>query len=61
MTGVQLFSGKKQGDLEWAQKFLIKGLPKFIIIDPDGNIVNPNAPPPSQGEKLLDIFDGLGI
>ncbi|WP_237274870.1 TlpA family protein disulfide reductase [Tenacibaculum ovolyticum] len=61
MTGVQLFSGKKQGDLEWAQKFLIKGLPKFIIIDPDGKIVNPNAPPPSQGERLLDIFDGLGI
>jgi thiol-disulfide isomerase/thioredoxin len=61
MTGVQLFSGKKQGDLEWAQKFLIKGLPKFIIIDPDGNIVNPNAPPPSQGERLLDIFDDLGI
>ncbi|WBX73220.1 TlpA disulfide reductase family protein [Tenacibaculum pacificus] len=61
MTGIQLFSGKKQGDLEWAQKFLIKGLPKFIIIDPNGNIVSPNAPAPSQGEKLIDIFDELGI
>ena len=61
MTGVQLFSGKKQSELEWAQKFLIKGLPKFIIIDPDGNIVNPNAPAPSQGQRLLDIFDELGV
>ncbi len=61
MTGVQLFSGKKQDELEWAQKFLIKGLPKFIIIDPQGNIVTPNAPTPSQGEKLIKIFDELGI
>jgi len=61
MTGIQLFSGKKQEDLEWAQKFLIKGLPKFILIDPDGKIVNPNAPAPSEGEKLINIFDGLGI
>lgn len=61
MTGTQLFSGKKLEDLEWAQKFLIKGLPKFIIIDPQGNIVNPNAPAPSQGEKLISIFDELGV
>ncbi|MBE7628482.1 TlpA family protein disulfide reductase [Tenacibaculum piscium] len=61
MTGIQLFSGKKQADLEWAQKFLIKGLPKFIIIAPDGTIVSPNAPAPSQGEKLTNIFDELGI
>ncbi|MCF2874205.1 MULTISPECIES: TlpA family protein disulfide reductase [unclassified Tenacibaculum] len=61
MTGIQLFSGKKQDDLEWAQKFLIKGLPKFILIDPDGKIVNPNAPAPSQGEKLIKIFDDLGV
>ncbi|WP_271407148.1 TlpA family protein disulfide reductase [Tenacibaculum soleae] len=61
MTGIQLFSGKKQSELEWAKKFLIKGLPKFIIIDPDGNIVNPNAPRPSEGEKLINIFDKLNI
>ena len=61
MTGIQLFSGGEIADLEWAQKFLIKALPKFIIIDPDGNIVNSNAPAPSQGQRLIDIFDGLGI
>ncbi|QXP72362.1 TlpA disulfide reductase family protein [Tenacibaculum sp. HL-MS23] len=61
MTGIQLFSGKKQSELEWAQKFLIKGLPKFIIIDPNGNIVNPNAPAPSGGEELINIFNELKI
>lgn len=61
MTGVQLFSGKKQAELEWAQNFLITGLPKFIIIDPEGKIVNSNAPAPSQGSKLIDIFDQLNI
>lgn len=61
MTGVQLFSGQTIANLEWAKKFLIKGLPKFIIIDPDGNIISPNAPPPTSGQKLIDIFDELGI
>ena len=61
MTGVQLFSGGEIADLEWAKKFLIKGLPKFILIDPDGNIVTSNAPAPSEGEKLIDLFDDLGI
>ena len=61
MTGIQLFSGEKIADLEWAQKFLIKALPKFIIIDPDGNIVNSNAPAPSQGQRVRDLFDELGI
>lgn len=61
MTGVQLFSGSPHLNLPWAQNFLIKGLPKFILIDPDGNIVSSNAPAPSQGEKLIDMFDDLGI
>jgi len=61
MTGIQLFSGKVLADLEWAQKFLIKGLPKFILIAPDGKIVTPTAPAPSEGEKLINIFDNLGI
>ena len=61
MTGVQLFSGQSHLRLPWAQEFLIKGLPKFILIDPDGNIVNSNAPFPSQGEKLIKMFDDLGI
>ncbi len=61
MTGVQLFSGKSHLDLEFAQSYLIKGLPRFILIDPDGNIVSSNAPRPSDGDKLEEMFEDLGI
>ncbi|XRE44300.1 hypothetical protein ACIVBQ_002504 [Tenacibaculum discolor] len=61
MTGIQLMAGDSHLNLDWAQNFLIKGLPRFIIIDPDGNIVSPNAPAPSQGERLINMFEELGI
>lgn len=61
MTGTQLMAGDSHLNIEWAQNFLIKGLPRFIIVDPDGNIVSPNAPAPSEGEKLINMFEELGI
>lgn len=61
MTGIQLFAGDKPTDLKFTQDYLIKGLPRFIIIDPDGNIVSANAPRPSDGDKLEEIFDALDI
>lgn len=61
MTGIQLMAGDSHLNLDWAQNFLIKGLPRFIIIDPNGNIVSPNAPAPSQGERLINMFEELGI
>ena len=61
MTGIQLFSGQRHEELPWAKNFIIKGLPRFIIVDPNGKIVSSNAPRPSQGEKLINMFDKLGI
>jgi len=61
MGGVQLFAGDKHHDLEFTKDYLIKGLPRFILIDPDGNIVSANAPYPSDGDKLEEIFDALDI
>lgn len=61
MTGIQLMAGDSHLNLDWAQNFLIKGLPRFILIDPEGNIVSSNAPAPSEGERLINIFDELGI
>ena len=61
MTGIQLMAGDSHLKLDWAQNFLIKGLPRFILIDPEGKIVSPNAPAPSQGESLVNMFEELGI
>ena len=61
MGGIQLFAGDKHENLEFAQNYLIKGLPRFILIDPQGNIVSANAPRPSEGDKLEEIFEALGI
>ncbi len=61
MGGVQLFAGESHLKLKFAQDYLIKGLPRFIILDPEGKIVTANAPRPSDGQKLHEIFKELGI
>ncbi|WP_158447948.1 TlpA family protein disulfide reductase [Aquimarina longa] len=59
LKGVQLFA-----DDNWSSKFvtdyIIQGIPRFILIDPDGNIVTASAPRPSDS-KLLDLFKELHI
>lgn len=55
LGGVQLLA-----DSDWESSFvksyLIKGIPRFIILDPKGNIIDANSPTPSSGE-LEAIFD----
>ncbi len=59
LGGIQLFA-----DNNWKSQFVvdygIQGIPRFILIDPEGIIVNPNAPRPSSPE-LIDLFDELKI
>ncbi|MGB0879838.1 MAG: TlpA family protein disulfide reductase [Polaribacter sp.] len=57
MSGVQLWSGK---DNSFQQAYRITGIPRFILIDPQGNIVNANAPRPSN-KDLKTLFTSLGI
>ncbi|SNR16971.1 TlpA family protein disulfide reductase [Tenacibaculum jejuense] len=61
MSGIQLFAGKTQEELQFTKDYLIKGLPRFILIDPDGKIVNANAPRPSRSEELIKLFEELDI
>ena len=60
MGGVQLLADRSFGS-DFIKKFAIKGLPRFIMVDPEGNIISPNAPRPSDGEKLINLFEELGI
>ena len=59
LGGIQLFA-----DNSWESKFIkdymIQGIPGFILIDPSGNIVNSNAPRPSN-KDLIALFDELNI
>ncbi len=61
MSGMQLFAGKTEDEFQFTKDYLIKGLPRFVLIDPDGKIVSANAPRPSDGDKLVTMLEELGI
>ncbi len=59
MIGIQLFADKS-----WKSKFVqgygINSIPRFILIDPKRNIIDANAPRPSD-PKLIQLFEEVGI
>lgn len=57
MSGVQLWSGQ---DYSFQQAYEINGIPRFILIDPEGKIVDANAPRPSD-PQLKNLLTSLGI
>ena len=59
LSGVQLFSDKAFKS-DFVQDYKIQGIPRFILIDPKGNIVNPDAPRPSS-PALVELFNSLSI
>ena len=59
LGGVQLFAPKGWKS-EFVQGYKINGIPRFILIDPKGNIVTPTAPRPSS-EELIKLFDEENI
>ncbi|WP_196893224.1 TlpA family protein disulfide reductase [Aureivirga marina] len=58
LSGVQLFANP--ADQTFFQQYFVSTIPRFILLDPQGNIVNPDAPRPSS-EKLIEIFNDLKI
>jgi thiol-disulfide isomerase/thioredoxin len=57
MSGIQLWSGQ---DFSFQQAYQINSIPRFLLIDPEGNIVDANAPRPSD-PSLKSLFSSLGI
>ena len=59
LKGVQIFAPN-----DWKSDFVtsygIRGIPRFILISPEGKIVTANAPRPSNPE-LRSLFTSLGI
>ena len=58
LGGVQLHNG---GDSEFMTAFGIRGIPRFILLDKEGKIVNPNMTRPSnpETEKTLKALKGI--
>lgn len=57
LGGVQLIADKDWSS-DFVKAYMINGIPRFILIDPAGNVVQANAPRPSDS-KLLVLLDGL--
>ncbi len=45
---------------DFIRAYKINGIPRFILIDPEGNIVNADAPRPSD-PQLVALFNELGL
>jgi thiol-disulfide isomerase/thioredoxin len=59
MGGVQLFATNSWKS-EFVTNYKINGIPRFILIGPDGTIISPDAPRPSD-DKLIELLDENGI
>jgi thiol-disulfide isomerase/thioredoxin len=58
LQGIQLFTGGWANSL--CDHFKITGIPRFILLDMDGNIINSNADRPSGDiETVLNSLEGI--
>lgn len=60
LGGIQLLADKSF-ESKFVGDYKINGIPRFILIDPQGKIVSATAPRPSSGEELIKLFNDLKI
>lgn len=59
LTGIQLFADKSF-ESDFIKGYSIRSIPRFILIDPNGVIIDGNAPRPSNS-SLVELFEELKI
>jgi len=59
LGGIQIFANNDWKS-EFVQAYKINGIPRFILIDPAGNIVSADAPRPSS-EELKSLLNELNL
>jgi len=57
-AGVHLITGVGWGS-EITDEYMIKGIPRYILVDRDGKIASASAPRPSSGEKIEGLIREL--
>ncbi len=55
LGGVQVIADKER-ESDFIKKYQIEGIPRFILIDPNGKIISADAPRPSD-KKLIELFN----
>ncbi|WP_187269556.1 TlpA family protein disulfide reductase [Flagellimonas hymeniacidonis] len=55
LKGVQLLGGSKDDD--FIKKYQILTIPRFILLDREGKIIDSNAPNPSDWNKITQLLD----
>lgn len=58
LKGIQLYGGKKNS---FIQAYVVRSIPRFILIDPRGIIVNADMSRPSdpQTAEYLEALEGI--
>ena len=59
LTGTQLFTGNGW-KTDFIQDFKINAIPRFLLIDPKGDIIDADAPRPSS-KRLIELLSELGV
>lgn len=59
LAGVQLIADNNWHS-DFVENYAIQGIPRFLLLDPDGNIISADAPRPSNPE-LKELFKSLSI
>ncbi len=60
LKGIQLISDNGW-DTEFVDNYLIRGIPRFILLDAEGKIVSADAPRPSSDQDIREMIDNLVI
>lgn len=58
MGGIQLLANREDG---FFKQFAVNGIPRYIFLDPEGRIIDYNAPMPSEKESLHSLFKNVGL
>ena len=58
LGGTQLWAG--EDDARFSREYIISGIPRFNLIDPEGNIVNSNEMRPSS-PNIAEYLTSVGV
>ena len=59
LSGIQLFADRKEN--AFLEQYAVFGVPRYIFLDPQGRIIDYNAPRPSETKAIHAMFKRVGL